>query len=68
MEMTQAQAFVTTRTTTARIAAQLAVAGAQLLGCFEDNAFYAMPDGSRVIVTTPLRGSQLVRSAPATAA
>ena len=66
--MTQAQSFVTSLTTADRIAAQLAGAGARFLERFEENAFYALPDGSRVIVSEPAHGRRLVRAAPAIAA
>ena len=63
--MTQAQSFVSRLTTAANIAADLASVGARLLGCFEENAFYVLPDGSRVIMSEPAHGRRLVRAAPA---
>ena len=63
--MTQAQSFVSRLTTTASIAAHLAGVGARPIGRFEENAFYALPDGSRVIVSEPAHGRRLVRAAPA---
>ena len=65
--MTQAQRFVSRLTTTDidGIAAHLTSMGARLLGCFKENTFYELPDGSRLIVSEPAGGHRLVRSAPA---
>jgi len=61
----QAQHFARSCAVSLNMADQLVAAKATWVGWFEENDFFDMPDGSRVIVSRPSGGYRVVRAAPA---
>ena len=66
--MTQAQNFIaeiSASETTKGLNDLLKAVGAKRINRFEENTFWQMSDGSRVIISAPRLGKRLLRAAPA---